>query len=350
MVQNKALIFNQIPRGYPQAGKDLVVKTSEIDLNNVPAGGLILKNYYVSFDPYQRGRMRDPSIKSYASAFALGKPITNSGVSKVLKSDYSEFKEGDIVTGHIGTEEYTVVPKEGVKGFRKVDNKYNLPLSYFVGVLGMPGLTAYSSFYEIGEPKRGETIFISAASGAVGSVVGQLAKREGLRVVGSAGSDEKVAYVKNELGFDEAFNYKTEKPKDALRKYSPEGLDIYFDNVGGETLAACLDHANDFARFIECGMISQYNVARKEDLYPITNLMEIVAKRLKLQGFIVHDQGFGPKYFNEHQENVAKWLANKEMITKETVTDGIDNAVEGFVGMLQGKNFGKAVLKIADLD
>lgn len=148
-------------------------------------------------------------------------------------------------------------------------------------------LITSSSFYEIGQPKKGETIFVSAASGAVGSIVGQLAKREGLRVIGSAGSDEKVAFIKNELGFDEAFNYKTESPWTALRKYAPNGIDIYYDNVGGETLDAVLENANDFARLVECGMISQYNIKDKNDVYGVKNLMNVISKRLTMRvGFV----------------------------------------------------------------
>jgi NADPH-dependent curcumin reductase CurA len=210
-------------------------------------------------------------------------------------------------------------------------------------------LSPSSSFYEIGKPKKGETIFVTAASGAVGSIVGQLAKREGLRVVGSAGSDEKVAFLKSELGFDAAFNYKTESPSAALKKYAPEGIDIYYDNVGGETLDAALNAAKDFARFIECGMISQYNVKSSDEIYGLKNTMNIVAKRLTIRGFIVGDPDMGPKYTKEHQENIRKWLVNKEFVYRETVTEGLENAVDGFVGMLKGENFGKACLKVCTI-
>lgn len=244
MVLNKSLIFSQVPHGYPVPGKDLVVKTSEIDISNSPPGGITTKNLYVpsslypvpidytnikqvSFDPYLRGRMRDASIKSYSPPFTLGGVINNNGVAKVVSSDHNDFKEGELVLGNLGFEDYSSITAERADGFRKLNNPYKLPLSYFTGVLGMPGLTAYSSFYGIGKPKKGETIFISAASGAVGQVVGQLAKHEGLKVVGSAGSDEKVEFVKKELGFDAAFNYKSTSTKDALAELCPEGIDIY---------------------------------------------------------------------------------------------------------------------------
>ncbi|KAF8254163.1 NAD(P)-binding protein [Wilcoxina mikolae CBS 423.85] len=348
MVKNKSLIFNSIPLGYPKPGKDLVVKESELDLSSAPEGGIITKNLFISFDPYQRGRMRDASIKSYVPAFPLGSVITNNGVGKVIKSNNPDFPEGQLVVGNLGTEIYSVVSKEQLAGYTKIDNKYNLPLSNFTSALGMPGLTAYSSFYKIGKPKKGETIFISAASGAVGQMVGQLAKREGLTVIGSVGSEEKVQFVKNELKFDHAFNYKATSNADALKKLAPKGIDIYFDNVGGEALEAAIEVANNHARFIECGMISAYNVKSKDELYLPKNLFLIVSKRLLLQGFIVGDPEFGPAYRKEHQENVSKWLSTGEIVVKESITEGIDHAAEGLVGLFSGKNFGKAVLKVDD--
>lgn len=193
--------------------------------------------------------MRKPEVKSYSPPFELGKPITNSAVSKVLKSNNSKFKEGDVITGMIPTEEYSILDAEITNTMiRKLDNPYNLDPKLYVGALGMPGLTAYSSFYEIGQPKKGETIFISAASGAVGQIVGQLAKHEGLKVIGSVGSDEKLEFIKKDLNFDEGFNYKKEKPDEALKRLAPDGLDIYYENVGGEQLDAALAAMNNFGR------------------------------------------------------------------------------------------------------
>ncbi|KAJ5388513.1 hypothetical protein N7509_011054 [Penicillium cosmopolitanum] len=205
----------------------------------------------------------------------------------------------------------------------------------------MPGLTAYSSLYEIGKPKKGETIFVSAASGAVGQLVGQLAKHEGLRVIGSVGSDEKLDYIINELGFDGGFNYKNEKPSAALARLAPEGIDIYYENVGGEHLEAALDAFNNFGRIVTCGLISQYNSAP----YPITNIHQILVKRLTMRGFIVGDPGMGDIYTKEHQERVQKWIKEGtfKVLIHETV--GIDNGAEGLVGIFHGKNKGKAVLK-----
>ncbi|KAI4135914.1 MAG: hypothetical protein LQ347_000250 [Umbilicaria vellea] len=351
MVQNKGLIFKAVPSGWPVAGKDLAIEAREFDLNaSPPKDGIITKNFYVSFDPYQRGRMRAADKPSYSPPFDLGKPITNSAVARVLKSDNSKFKEGDIITGMLPTEEYSVVDGEVANSYvRKLENPYNLDPKLFIGALGMPGLTAYSSLLEIGQPRKGETIFISAASGAVGQLVGQLAKEYGLTVIGSVGSDEKLQFIKKDLNFDEGFNYKREKASDALARLAPKGIDIYYENVGGEQLDAAIGAMSDFGRIIACGMISQYNL-KPEETYGVKNLTMVVSKRLKIQGFIVMDHNMGPKYAAEHQKDVQKWIHDGTFKARQSVTDGIDNAVDGLLGMLKGDNFGKAVLKIADLD
>lgn len=232
MVQNKALIFKDFPTAWPEMGKHLTVESRDFDVDQAPpSGGITAKVNYVSFDPYQRGRMRDPKIKSYSPPFDLGKPITNAAIVTVIKSDNSKFKAGDVVKTFSQTEEYNVITKEELEGSEVLDNPYKLDPSLFIGALGMPGLTAYSSLHEIGQPKKGETIFISAASGAVGAVVGQLAKREGLKVIGSVGSDEKLKFITEQLGFDGGFNYKKEKASEALERLAPNGIDIYFENV-----------------------------------------------------------------------------------------------------------------------
>jgi hypothetical protein len=230
---------------------------------------------------------------------------------------------------------------------QKIDNPYNLNVMHFLGALGMPGITAYSSLYEIGEPKKGETIFISAASGAVGSLVGQLAKHEGLKVIGSVGDDAKLDYILNELKFDGGFNYKKEKPADALARLAPEGLDIYFENVGGETLQAAFDAMKNFGRIVVCGMISQYNLSPSEQM-PLRNVTAFIAKRIRMQGFIQSDKNFAPKWSEEHQRNMQKWIAEGSFKEKLHITKGMDNAVDGLLGIFSGKNFGKAILEIAD--
>jgi NADPH-dependent curcumin reductase CurA len=352
MVQNKGVIFKKVPEGWPVAGEHLAVESRDIDLDQkLPEGGLLVKNFYASFDPYQRGRMRDPNVKSYSPPFELGKPITNRSIFKVVKSATDQYKEGEVLIakGVTPIEEYSVFDKETVASVMKLENPYNLDPKYFLGALGMPGLTAWSSFYEIGQPKKGETIFISAASGAVGQLVGQLAKHEGLTVIGSVGDDKKLDYITKDLGFNSGFNYKNEKPADALARLAPEGIDIYYENVGGEQLEAAINAMNPFGRIIACGMVSQYNTKLAEQ-YPIRNLMNVVGKRLTMRGFIVGDENMGPKHTKEHQEKLQKWLSEGTFKARISVTEGIDGAVEGFLGMLSGKNFGKAVLQIADLE
>lgn len=268
MVQSKALMFASVPDGWPVAGKDLTVETKEFDTEQQPPkGGVTAKVHYVSFDPYQRGRMRKAETKSYSPPFELGKPITNSAILTIIKSDNEKFKNGDVVYApRANTEEYSVYGKDIADTFTPIPlgNPHKLDLKYFIGALGMPGLTAYSSFYEIGQPKKGETIFISAASGAVGQIVGQLAKHEGLKVIGSVGDDKKLDFITKDLGFDGGFNYKKEKPLDALQRLAPDGIDIYYENVGGEQLEAAITHLTNFGRIIACGMVSQYNVKPEE--------------------------------------------------------------------------------------
>jgi len=354
MVQNKGLIFKKIPTGWPKPGEHLTIEDRPIDLESTepPQGGLLTQNYYISFDPYQRGRMRPVEVKSYAPAYEIGKPITDSAVCKVLKSANCKFKEGDVVVvnGACPTEEYSLLPPEIVDpAVNKIDNKYGIDPKMFLAALGMPGLTAYSSFYDIGQPKKGDIIFISAASGAVGQLVGQLAKREGLKVIGSVGDDKKLEFIMKELGFHEGFNYKKEKPAQALKRLAPDGITIYYENVGGEHLEAAINALQNHGRVVACGMVSQYNLPEEEQ-YPLRNIMQVVSKRLTIRGFIVGDSNMGPKYAKEHQENVQKWIAEGSIKAKMSVTNGIDHAAEGLIGMLEGKNFGKAVLVIKEMD
>lgn len=343
-MSNKALIFKKIPTGYPVPGEDLTVETVPGDANSpAPENGVTLKSLYASFDPYMRGRMRPADIKSYAPAFHLDKPIDSAIIAKVLKSNNPKYKEGDLVVGQLPMQEYIQLDGNSIAYIKPLDNPLGIEdIRVFLGELGMPGLTAYSSLYEIGKPKKGETIFVSAASGAVGQLVGQLAKHEGLKVIGSVGTDEKLEFITKELGFDGGFNYKKEKPKDALKRLAPEGLDIYYENVGGEHLEAALDAMKNFGRIVACGMISQYNTT---DRYPIKNLTNIVTKRLEIRGFIVLDPGFSGPYVEPHQKNVQKWIKEGSFKTLIDETVGIENAPEGLVGIFYGKNLGKAVLK-----
>merc|ERR1711974_402370 len=214
-----------------------------------------------------RGKMREAGTKSYSPPFPIDQPMTSLALAKVLKSKNDKFKEGDIVRLGDAMSEYAVVPEAYLGMAVVINNQHNIDIAHYIGALGMPGLIAYSSFYDIGKPKKGETIFISAASGAVGQLVGQLAKHEGLKVIGSVGDDKKKDYITNDLGFDGAFNYKNEKPADALARLAPNGVDIYYENVGGEHLEAAINAMNNFGRIIACGMISQYNT-KPEEQYP----------------------------------------------------------------------------------
>ncbi|KAG6019010.1 hypothetical protein E4U41_003447 [Claviceps citrina] len=345
MTPNKTLVYKKIPEGLPVAGEHLVVESREIDLDDVPEGGLVVEVQYASFDPYLRPKMRDPGIESYSPAFLPGEPIVNDTVARVLRSDSPDFAEGDVVKAYGPVAEYAAIADPRARRVLKVRNPHGLDLAVFTGALGMPGLTAWSSLYRIGRPERGETIFVSSAAGAVGQLVGQIAKREGLVVVGSVGSDEKLDFVTRELGFDAAFNYKKEAPGEALKRLAPRGIDIYYDNVGGEHLEAALDHLNVFGRVVACGMISQYNKSPAQ-AHGIRNMINVVAKQLTIQGFIVSNPDFGPAYYREHQEKLQQWLADGSFKAKMHFTDGIDHAAEGLIGIFEGKNFGKAVLRI----
>ncbi|KAK5166735.1 uncharacterized protein LTR77_008279 [Saxophila tyrrhenica] len=348
MTQNKSLIFKKIPTGTPVAGEHLVVEDRPIDLDApLPDNGILVHNLYFSFDPYQRGRMRDVSIPSYSPAYPLDQPIKNSSIARVLRSNNPRFSKDDLITNYMSGnfEEYSLIPESELSAevVWKLDNPYDLPPQDFLGPLGMPGLTAYSSFYEIGQPKRGETIFISAASGAVGSLVGQLAKREGLRVIGSVGDDAKLEYILKDLGFDAGFNYKRESPMDGLKRLAPDGIDVYYESVGGAHLEAALSSLKLNGRIVVSGMISDYNKPF-EQKYGVRNLQVFFEKRLKMQGFIVAD--LSPKYFEEHQKNVQKWMKEGSLKAKMAVTVGMDQAAEGLLGLFEGSNFGKAILQV----
>ncbi|KAM0549924.1 hypothetical protein ACHAPJ_009171 [Fusarium lateritium] len=347
MTQNKTFVYKKIPTGLPVAGEHLTVEDRPIDIDQAPQGGIVVELHYASFDPYLRGKMREPGTKSYSPAFEANDPIVNGTLGKVIKSDNSDFAEGDLIVGYLPIAEYVRVEKETIPkvGLRKVQNPHNLDLGLFLGPLGMPGLTAWSGLHKIGQPQKGETIFISSAAGAVGQIVGQVAKREGLTVIGSVGDDAKLDFITKELGFDAGFNYKKESPKDALPRLAPNGIDIYFENVGGDHLEAAIANMNVGGRIPVCGMISEYNTPA-DQRKGVQGLMNLVAKQITMEGFLVATPKFGPTYAKEHQENLQKWLADGSVKAKLYTTEGIDNAPDGFIGMLQGKNFGKAVLKL----
>ncbi|KAI8085262.1 hypothetical protein BDF21DRAFT_379682 [Thamnidium elegans] len=345
MVSNTQIIFAKVPTTFPVAGEHMVVKKSEIDLDaEIPQGAIITKTLDLSVDPYMRGRMRDASIKSYSPAFPLNQTMNGYVVAEVIKSNNPKFTVGDLVQGLGGFAEYVLTP-EPYTAYLTVRNdikESGLPISNYVGVLGMPGMTAYVGLIKFGKPVKGETLYVSAASGAVGQLVGQIGARLGLRVVGSAGSDEKVAYLK-EIGFDSAFNYKTVDIQQALGEHCPNGIDIYFENVGGKMLEAVIDHANKFARIVCCGMISQYNTQNPE---PIYNMTKVVSKSLEIRGFIVGDS---PEMADAFRRDVTEWLKAGDIKYREDIVEGIENTPEALIDVLRGKNFGKKVVHVADL-
>jgi NADPH-dependent curcumin reductase CurA len=251
MVSNKAFIFKEIPTGWPEAGKHLTIEDVGFDDNAAPPpNGATTKNLYAAFDPSQRGRMRDPKIQSYGPAMPVGKPVLSvSVIGRVLKSDTSKLKEGDyVVTRSTGTESFSVLTEEDVKGVQVIEPAKGVPLTAYIGLLGMTGMTAYGSLMEIGQPKKGDVILVSAAAGATGQMVAQIAVKLGLHVIGSVGDDRKVKFCLEELGMQACFNYKKESVWDAVKRLAPDGLDIYFDNVGGELLDCALVNMKDFGR------------------------------------------------------------------------------------------------------
>ncbi|KIY65408.1 alcohol dehydrogenase [Cylindrobasidium torrendii FP15055 ss-10] len=340
-IRNTALIFNEIPTGYPEPGKTTVFDENRtIDLENAPLnGGVLLKVLVVSNDPYLRGKMRDPKILSYTDAFKIGAPLANYAVGRVVRSESDNFKVGDHVTGTFNFEEYTILPASALSYLRKLDNNTNLPWSVYVGAAGMPGRTAYSAYNEFAKAKKGETIFVSTGAGAVGALVIQIAKRDGLKVIGSAGSDEKVAYMK-EIGADVAFNYKTTSTDEVLDKEGP--LDIYWDNVGAATLDSALGNMNVNGRIINCGMIAAYNT---KEPYPFKNLLRVVSFSLSFNGFIVSrlDNKYAEKFYAEF----VPLLASGEIKYREEKTP-FAQAGEAIQRLQKGENIAKSVIIVAD--
>ncbi|KAF9179741.1 hypothetical protein BGZ50_006705 [Haplosporangium sp. Z 11] len=346
-LNNKAIVFLKHPTEYPIEGTHFEVRSLKVN-KDLQDNDVLLRNIYLSLDPYIRGLMREVKTPG-APVYQIGQVMRSDGVSEVIQSKNPAFPVGTLVTGFIGWEEYSYVPH--TRGLRclpiNARDQIKIPLSAYVGVLGMPGMTAHVSLLKlVGEPKPGETIFISAASGAVGQLVGQIAKLRGLRVVGSAGSDEKVAYLLNDLKFDAAFNYKAPSTTilESLMSHVPEGIDIYYENVGGETLEAALECMNLNGRIIVSGMISQYNTATP---YGIRNLSHLISKRLTMRGFVISD--LAEEHGAEFVKDVTQWLETDQIHYREDVAMGIESAPQAFIGMLKGKNFGKQIVKIADL-
>ena len=333
MKETKKILLASRPEGTPDSSN---FKFETESVPEVKDGELLLKTEYVSVDPYLRGRMSD--AKSYIPPFEVNKPITSVMVAEVLESKYDKFSKGDHVTGMMAWKEIQV--SDG-KGFRKVDPE-KAPLSAYLGILGMTGLTAYLGLTEIGKPKKCETMVVSGAAGAVGSTVGQIGKILGLRVVGIAGTDEKVEMIKSEFGFDEGINYNTtENMKEAIKKACPDGVDVYFDNVGGDISDAVLFNINKFSRTVVCGAISIYN---ETTLPKSTSVQPFLIKNSSLmQGFVISD--FEEKH-PEGVQQLAKWLQEGKLKYTETIREGFDTIPQAFLDLFEGKNKGKMVVKV----
>jgi NADPH:quinone reductase len=330
---NKVILLEKRPVGKP-ALSDFKFITEAIPVPRV--GEVLLKTLYVSVDPYLRGRMND--AKSYVPPFELNKPIQSGIVAEVIDSNHNQFKKGDFVAGILDWKQYQVSTGTGLI---KVDVSV-ASLSAYLGILGMTGLTAYLGLTEIGTPKAGETLVVSGAAGAVGSVVGQIGKILGCRVVGIAGTDEKVDILKSKFNFDEAINYKTTPDmKEAIKNACPDGVDIYFDNVGGEISDAVLANINKYARIPICGAISLYN----ETKAPIGPRIQplILTRSALMRGFIVSD--FSDK-FPVAIKQLASWLKEAKLTYSETIVEGFDQIPQAFLGLFDGKNEGKMIVKI----
>jgi NADPH-dependent curcumin reductase CurA len=307
---------------------------TSVELPELKVNQVLVRNLYMSVDPYMRGRMND--VKSYVPPFQIGQSLQGAAVGEVVESLSDEFKLGDVVTSHYGWREFFI---SDAKELQKVNANVK-PLSTYLGVLGMTGLTAWVGLNLV-EVKAGDCIFISAAAGAVGSIAGQLAKLRGCRVIGSAGSSEKVKTLLEEFGFDAAFNYKDGDVLDQLKKAAPDGITVYFDNVGGDHLEAALTVLRPFGRIISCGMISKYNETTPSP--GPRNLVLMLVKRLTMKGFIVSDwKDSIPQFLKE----VGGYLAGGKLRTKETVIEGIENAPKAFLDLLHGANTGKMIVRL----
>ena len=306
------------------------------DIPDPAEGQIRVRNLFMSVDPYMRGRMVDR--KSYTPPFQLDEAMTGGCIGQVIESRHPDFNVGDVVSSFLGWRE--VYLSDG-RGLTRIDPG-SAPLSAYLGVLGMPGQTAYFGLLDIGQPKAGETVFVSAAAGAVGALVCQIAKLHGCRVVGSAGSDAKVAWLLEKAGVDAAFNYKTVPVAAGLAQNCPDGIDVYFENVGGEHLQAAISRMNNFGRIAACGMIALYNAT--EPIPAPHNLAAIIGKRIRMQGFIVSDfAAQNDRFVND----MSRWIEEGKIDWEETVLEGIEQAPQAFVGLFSGENLGKMVVNLA---
>jgi NADPH-dependent curcumin reductase CurA len=329
--QNRQVLLKRRPNGMPQVADFAIVDSSIPE----PADGEVLvRRIYLSLDPYMRGRIS--AARSYAKPVDIGAVMEGRVVGEVVHSGDPAFQPGDYVFGGYGWQLYSAVAGSGLVRLDPAE----APLSTALGVLGMPGLTAYVGLNDIGRPQKGETVVVSAASGAVGAVAGQLARRAGARVIGIAGGADKCRFVESELGFDAAIDHRAGDLSEALDRACLNGIDVYFENVGGPVQRAAFPHLNDFGRVIMCGMVAEYNDVEPR---PGPNLMSVVRKRLKIQGFIVSDQW---QRWGEYRTLAAPLVRSGTLKYREDFVEGLDRAPEAFIGLLQGKNFGKLLIRL----
>ncbi|HUC68412.1 MAG TPA: NADP-dependent oxidoreductase [Stellaceae bacterium] len=330
--KNLQVLLASRPTGWVKESDFRIV---ESEIPKPGEGQVLVKTLYLSLDPYMRGRMNDQ--RSYAAKVEIGQVMEGEVVGEVVESGNAKFRPGDTVAARVGWQRYAL--SDG-SNMRKVDPTL-APVSAYLGVVGMPGVTAWIGLNDIGQPKAGETVVVSAASGAVGSVVGQLAKARDCRVVGVAGGAEKCSFVVEELGFDACIDHRTGDWQKALAAATPKGIDVYFENVGGPLLDAVLLRCNPFARIPLCGMVSQYNAVER---YGVQNLMMAVGMRIRLQGFIVSDN---MARWPEALKELAQGVRDGKIKYRESVTEGLENAPRAFIGLLKGENFGKQLVKVA---
>jgi len=329
---NRQVLLASRPQGWVVEDNFRIVETP------LPAPGhgeVLVKNEWLSLDPYMRGRMNE--AKSYVPPVQIGEVMVGQTVGEVLESQDAAFKAGDKVLAPLGWQLYGSAK---AKSLRKIDTA-RAPATYYLGVLGMPGMTAWFGLSEIGKPKAGETLVVSAASGAVGSVVGQLAKIMGCRAVGIAGGKAKCDYVVDELGFDACIDYKAGDVGERLREACPNGVDVYFENVGGVLLDTMLTVMNRFSRIVICGFVAEYNATEP---YGYKRLRSILVNRIRMQGMLVFDW---EERYGEAIEALAKHLAAGKLKYRESIVEGLDNAPKGLIGLLKGENFGKQLVKLA---
>jgi NADPH-dependent curcumin reductase CurA len=334
---NLQILLRRRPEGEPVPEDFEIVETP---VPQPKPGEVLVRARYLSLDPYMRGRMSD--AKSYSAPVALGAVMEGQTAGEVVASNAEGFAPGDTVLGGFGWQRYSCVQPGRLF---KIDPK-EAPLSTSLGVLGMPGLTAWVGLEDIGQPKAGETVVVSAASGAVGQVVGQIAKIRGCKVIGIAGGPKKCEFVTETLGFDACIDHRGDLNAQ-LDKACPEGIDIYWENVGGAVQAAVFPRFRDFGRMVMCGVISQYNTVLGSDSFggaPGPNLGPVVRKRLRIQGFIVSDNGWAR--YPQFRQEMLGWMAAGRMTWREDVVEGLRNAPQAFIGLLKGANFGKLVIKV----